>query len=52
VAIDDLGDRLVIRPLPDDPISNLRGAFSGLTNSTRARAVMRADEEAAERRSR
>jgi bifunctional DNA-binding transcriptional regulator/antitoxin component of YhaV-PrlF toxin-antitoxin module len=50
VALEDLGDRLVVRPLPDDPIAAARGAFRGLTDSTRARAVARADEAAAERR--
>ena len=50
VAVEDLGDRLLVRPLPDDPISAARGAFRGLTDSTKARAVARADEQAAEQR--
>lgn len=29
VVIVDLGDRLIIRPLSDDPISNLRGRYRG-----------------------
>jgi AbrB family looped-hinge helix DNA binding protein len=29
VAIEDEGDRIVLRPLPDDPISALRGALAG-----------------------
>jgi bifunctional DNA-binding transcriptional regulator/antitoxin component of YhaV-PrlF toxin-antitoxin module len=50
VAIEDLGDRLVMRPLPDDPIAALRGAFKGRVSSEGLREAARRDEEAAERR--
>ncbi|MCS7006344.1 MAG: AbrB/MazE/SpoVT family DNA-binding domain-containing protein [Thermoleophilia bacterium] len=30
VAIEDEGDRIVLRPVPDDPISALRGVFAHL----------------------
>ena len=51
VAVEDLGDRVVVRPLPDDPIVAARGALEeklGATKSLRARA--RKDEAAAEAR--
>jgi bifunctional DNA-binding transcriptional regulator/antitoxin component of YhaV-PrlF toxin-antitoxin module len=51
VAIEDLGDRVVIRPLPDDPIKAARGALKGrLPSTTTLRRTARADEHAAERR--
>lgn len=28
VTLEDLGDRLVIHPAPDDPVAGLRGAFA------------------------
>jgi bifunctional DNA-binding transcriptional regulator/antitoxin component of YhaV-PrlF toxin-antitoxin module len=34
VVVADLGDRLVVRPLPDDPIGALRGKYSGRGPST------------------
>jgi hypothetical protein len=51
VVIEDLGDRVVVRPLPDDPIDAARGAFEGRIGPTeRLRARARADEDAAIRR--
>jgi bifunctional DNA-binding transcriptional regulator/antitoxin component of YhaV-PrlF toxin-antitoxin module len=50
VGIDDLGDRLVIRPLPEDPVSAARGALKGRISSSGLRERARGDEEAAERR--
>jgi hypothetical protein len=50
VAIEDLGDRLVLRPLPEDPIAALRGALKGRVSSDGLREAARRDEEAAERR--
>jgi len=48
VAIDDQGDRLVVTPLPDDPISAARGAFKGrLASSSDLRETARRDEAAA-----
>ena len=29
VSIVDLGDKIIVSPLPDDPIAALRGAFAG-----------------------
>jgi bifunctional DNA-binding transcriptional regulator/antitoxin component of YhaV-PrlF toxin-antitoxin module len=51
VAIEDLGDRVVVRPLPEDPIAAARGALKGrLGDSAALRARARRDEAAAERR--
>lgn len=53
VALEDLGDRVILRPVPDDPIAAARGAFKGRIASTkRLREIARKDEEAAERRHR
>jgi AbrB family looped-hinge helix DNA binding protein len=51
VVAEDEGDRLVLRPVPDDPISAARGALagSGIT-SDEARRQARLDEQAAENR--
>ena len=51
VAIEDLGDHVVIRPVPDDPIAAARGALKGrIPPSEELRAVARADEEHAVKR--
>jgi AbrB family looped-hinge helix DNA binding protein len=52
LALEDLGDRVVLRPAPDDPIAAARGALVGeLTMSAaQLRAKARDDETAAERR--
>jgi hypothetical protein len=51
VAIEDHGDRLVVRPLPEDPIAAARGALkSSLPTTKKLRATARRDEELAERR--
>jgi bifunctional DNA-binding transcriptional regulator/antitoxin component of YhaV-PrlF toxin-antitoxin module len=51
VVFEDLGDRLVVRPVPDDPIAAARGALAGrIPGSDDLRARARADEAAAERR--
>jgi len=52
IGLEDLGDRLVIHPLPDDPIAALRGRLRGLTDSAKLREIAREDEAAAERRRR
>ena len=52
VTYDDLGDRLVVRPVPDDPIAAARGILKGLllpTEQLRAKA-RRSEEHALERR--
>jgi AbrB family looped-hinge helix DNA binding protein len=51
VAIEDHGDRVVLRPVPDDPIAAAAGALKGRippTDELRARA--REDERRAEER--
>lgn len=49
----DLGDRIVMRPLPDDPVDALRGAYRGRGPSTdRSRRTARQEEDAAARRRR
>lgn len=52
VLVVDLGDRVVIRPMPDDPIGALRGKYRGKGPDTRrARAASRAaDAEHGRRR--
>jgi bifunctional DNA-binding transcriptional regulator/antitoxin component of YhaV-PrlF toxin-antitoxin module len=50
VALEDLGDRLVLRPLPPDPIAAARGALEGRISSAGLRERARSDEAAAERR--
>ena len=48
VAIDDQGDRLVVTPVPDDPIAAARGAFRGrLGSSDELRRIARRDDNAA-----
>ena len=51
VSVEDAGDHVILRPLPDDPIAAARGALKGKIDSTSAlRARARKDEAAAERR--
>ena len=51
VALEDLGDSLVVRPLPDDPVAAARGALKGrLPATSTLRDSARHDETAAERR--
>ena len=53
VAVEDLGDRIVIEPAPDDLIGAAEGALAaeyGHIDLTRLRRAARSDEEAAERR--
>lgn len=51
VTVDDLGDHVVVRPVPDDPISAARGALRGkLGDTALLRTKARKDEEAAEAR--
>jgi bifunctional DNA-binding transcriptional regulator/antitoxin component of YhaV-PrlF toxin-antitoxin module len=51
VAIEDLGDRLIVRPVPPDPIGAARGALRGAKLTTsELRAKARKDEAAAEAR--
>lgn len=51
VGVEDLGDRVVVRPLPNDPIAAARGALKGrIKSSTELRKQARRDEAAAEER--
>jgi bifunctional DNA-binding transcriptional regulator/antitoxin component of YhaV-PrlF toxin-antitoxin module len=51
VAVEDLGDHVVVRPMPDDPISAARGALKGRLHKTGSlREKARKDEAAAEER--
>jgi hypothetical protein len=52
LAMEDLGDRLVLTPAPDDPIAAARGALAGesWTGSTALRAAAREAEVAAAQR--
>lgn len=52
VVYEDLGDRVVVRPLPEDPISAFRGAFAGASgpNADEMRAQLREEERRAEQR--
>ncbi|MGE0878665.1 MAG: AbrB/MazE/SpoVT family DNA-binding domain-containing protein [Acidimicrobiia bacterium] len=53
VVVVDLGDRVVLRPLPVDPVKALRGKYRGRGPSTaEARAAARAEDDRRERRSR
>jgi len=51
VQLDDRGDHLVVRPVPEDPISAARGALKNSSTSTKElRKRAREDELGAESR--
>jgi len=54
VLLEDLGDRLVVRPTADDPVAALRGALSdaGKPASEELRKRARAEQAVAEERRR
>lgn len=53
VVVVDLGDRVVVRPLLDEPVKALRGKYAGQGPDTDAvRRAARADEAGIERRRR
>jgi bifunctional DNA-binding transcriptional regulator/antitoxin component of YhaV-PrlF toxin-antitoxin module len=53
VVVVDLGDRVVIRPLSEDPVGDLIGKYAGRgPSSDRAKHAARADEVQGERRKR
>jgi bifunctional DNA-binding transcriptional regulator/antitoxin component of YhaV-PrlF toxin-antitoxin module len=54
LTLEDLGDRIVLTPAPDDPIAAARGALAGELSLTAAelRGEVRATELAAEQRRR
>jgi len=53
VVLVDLGDRVVVRPLSEDPVGSIAGKYRGKGPTTvRARAAARAEEVSRERRKR
>jgi bifunctional DNA-binding transcriptional regulator/antitoxin component of YhaV-PrlF toxin-antitoxin module len=52
LALEDLGDRVVLKPAPDDPIAAARGALAGelSMSSGQLRKAAREAEAVAERR--
>ncbi len=56
VIAEDLGDQLVLRPVPDDPVAAVSGIFASELNGgptlDEARATARAEEATYERPSR
>lgn len=49
VVIVDLGDRIVIRPMPDDPVVSLQGKYRGIgPDSDESRQLERRAEAARE----
>ena len=51
VVIVDLGDRIVVRPLPDEPVTALKGKYRRRgTNTDRIRRQARIEEPARARR--
>jgi len=46
VSIVDLGDRIIVSPLPEDPIAAFRGSFAGRgPTSEEARRIAREEEQ-------
>lgn len=53
VVLVDFGDRVVLRPLPDDPVGSMAGKYRGKgPSASGARAAARTNDAAAERRKR
>jgi AbrB family looped-hinge helix DNA binding protein len=52
LSLEDLGDHVVLRPAPDDPVAAARGALASelKIGSARLREVAREDERVAEGR--
>ncbi len=50
VVIEDLGDEITIRPVPEDPISAALGSLKLRYTSDELRRIAREDDEAAEER--
>jgi AbrB family looped-hinge helix DNA binding protein len=50
VLVVDLGDRIVLRPLPDDPIGSLTGKYQASPSTDEARRRARQEDAAAELR--
>ena len=45
VAIEDEGDRIVLRPVPDDPITALRGSLAHLRSDVSGADAVRASRD-------
>ena len=53
VVVVDLGDRIVVRPMPDDPIAEIAGKYAGRgPSSDEMRKQMRAEDRRDEARGR
>lgn len=52
VVVVDLGDRLVMRPLPDDPVGALVGKYRTGPSADEARRRAREEDSSGERRKR
>jgi bifunctional DNA-binding transcriptional regulator/antitoxin component of YhaV-PrlF toxin-antitoxin module len=51
LVVEDLGDRVVLRPIPSDPVGAVVGAFPSQKRTvSQARTRIREEEQAAERR--
>jgi bifunctional DNA-binding transcriptional regulator/antitoxin component of YhaV-PrlF toxin-antitoxin module len=50
VRVEDHGDYVVVRPLPDDPVAAARGALKERIDTAKLRAEAREDEASAEAR--
>jgi AbrB family looped-hinge helix DNA binding protein len=51
VVVVDLGDRILMRPMPDDPVAAMRGKYRGRgPGSDEYRRQLRREEEEIERR--
>lgn len=52
VLIEDQGDQIVVKPMPDDPVEAVRGIFAGRGRYTtdELRKIARAEEQEAEDR--
>jgi hypothetical protein len=50
LVIEDLGDRVVLRPIPADPIAAAKGSLRSRGSAERARERLRREEQEAEDR--
>jgi len=50
LVIEDLGDRVVLRPIPADPIAAAKGSLRSRGSTARARERFRREEQEAEAR--
>lgn len=52
VVVVDLGDRVVMRPLPEDPVGDLIGKYQGAPSTDEARRRARTEDAASATRKR